>query len=131
VSSSKALALLLSPALPALVAASGDRAGVRFVEFFTATIRNPHTRRAYGRAVGDFLAWCRRGDDWGALVMLHEGIIQFLLPYPSPLDPIVYPGLFMSNGSWEYSGTCPLHSLQLQPPFFRRVQLLLCERQAV
>jgi site-specific recombinase XerC len=44
--------------LPALVAASGDRAGIRFLEFFTATIRNPHTRRAYARAVGDFLAWC-------------------------------------------------------------------------
>jgi site-specific recombinase XerD len=47
-----------APALPALVAASGERAGVRFVEFFAAAIRNPHTRRAYGQAVGTFLAWC-------------------------------------------------------------------------
>jgi hypothetical protein len=23
-----------------------------------AVIRNPHTRRAYARAAGDFLAWC-------------------------------------------------------------------------
>jgi site-specific recombinase XerD len=38
--------------------ASGDSAGVRFLEFFAANIRNPHTRRAYARAVGDFLAWC-------------------------------------------------------------------------
>ena len=30
----------------------------RFLEFFAANIRNPHTRRAYGRAVADFLAWC-------------------------------------------------------------------------
>lgn len=44
--------------VPALVAVTGDRAGVRFVEFFTAQIRNPHTRRAYARAVGDFLSWC-------------------------------------------------------------------------
>ena len=44
--------------LPDLVASAGDRAGVRFVEFFTANIRNPHTRRAYARAVNDFLAWC-------------------------------------------------------------------------
>ena len=29
--------------LPALITAAGDRAGVRFVEFFTANIRNPHT----------------------------------------------------------------------------------------
>ena len=44
--------------LPALVASAGDRAGVRFLEFFTSAIRNPHTRRAYARAAGDFLAWC-------------------------------------------------------------------------
>jgi site-specific recombinase XerD len=31
---------------------------VRFVEFFASAIRNPHTRRAYARAAGDFLAWC-------------------------------------------------------------------------
>jgi site-specific recombinase XerC len=43
---------------PALVAAAGERAGVRFLEFFAAAIRNPHTRRAYARAVGEFLAWC-------------------------------------------------------------------------
>ena len=47
-----------APALPALVAASGDRASIRFLEFFAANIRNPHTRRAYARAVGDFLGWC-------------------------------------------------------------------------
>jgi len=29
----------------------------RFLEFFTAQIRNPHTRRAYVRAVGTFCAW--------------------------------------------------------------------------
>jgi site-specific recombinase XerD len=28
------------------------------VEFFTANIRNPHTRRAYARACGRFFAWC-------------------------------------------------------------------------
>jgi site-specific recombinase XerC len=44
--------------LPALVAAAGERAGVRFLEFFASAIRNPHTRRAYARAAGEFLAWC-------------------------------------------------------------------------
>jgi site-specific recombinase XerD len=43
---------------PALVAAAGERAGVRFLEFFASAIRNPHTRRAYARAAGDFLGWC-------------------------------------------------------------------------
>ena len=47
-----------SDALPAIVAAAGDRASLRFLEFFAANIRNPHTRRAYGRAVVEFLAWC-------------------------------------------------------------------------
>ena len=46
------------PIVPALIAAAGDRARVRFLEFFAAQIRNPHTRRAYGRAVVGFLAWC-------------------------------------------------------------------------
>jgi hypothetical protein len=36
-----------SPALPALIAVAGERASRRFLEFFAANIRNPHTRRAY------------------------------------------------------------------------------------
>jgi hypothetical protein len=40
------------------VAAAGERAAVRFLEFFAANIRNPHTRRAYYRAAEEFLAWC-------------------------------------------------------------------------
>jgi site-specific recombinase XerD len=47
-----------SPALPALVAAAGEHASIRFLEFFAANIRNPHTRRAYARAADEFLAWC-------------------------------------------------------------------------
>lgn len=45
-------------ATPALVVAAGERAGVRFLEFFASAIRNPHTRRAYARAAGEFLTWC-------------------------------------------------------------------------
>jgi site-specific recombinase XerC len=44
--------------VPALIATAGERASRRFLEFFAANIRNPHTRRAYSRAVADFLAWC-------------------------------------------------------------------------
>lgn len=46
--------------LPVLVAAAGDRAGLRFLEFFAATLRNPNTRRAYSQAVAGFLDWCER-----------------------------------------------------------------------
>jgi site-specific recombinase XerD len=55
---SKLVRVPSSPALPVLVTAAGDRAEIRFLEFFAANIRNPHTRRAYGRAVGEFLTWC-------------------------------------------------------------------------
>lgn len=44
--------------VPALVAVAGDAAAWRYVDFFTANIRNPHTRRAYARACGRFFAWC-------------------------------------------------------------------------
>src|SRR3954449_13304782 len=44
--------------VPVLVDAAGERAGIRFLEFFASAIRNPHTRRAYARAAGDFLDWC-------------------------------------------------------------------------
>jgi site-specific recombinase XerD len=56
----KQLAPLPSRSLPvpALVAAAGAQARVRFLEFFAANIRNPHTRRAYSRAVAEFLDWC-------------------------------------------------------------------------
>ena len=49
---------LNSPVMPALVAAAGARASMRFLEFFAANIRNAHTRRAYYRAAEEFLAWC-------------------------------------------------------------------------
>jgi site-specific recombinase XerD len=42
---------------PSLVAASAPRASYRFLEFFTANIRNRHTRRAYARAATEFFDW--------------------------------------------------------------------------
>src|ERR1035441_7314864 len=53
------LVSLSRPALPVLVAASGRRAGARFLEFFVAQIRNTHTRRAYAR-----------GDDHAPLTVI-------------------------------------------------------------
>ena len=44
------------PMVPALIADAGERASQRFVEFFTAEIRNRNTRLAYGRAAQDWLA---------------------------------------------------------------------------
>ena len=45
-------------ASPALVAAAGERAELRFLEFFTANSRNRNTRRAHAQAVREFLARC-------------------------------------------------------------------------
>ena len=44
--------------IPLQVAAAGQTAARRFIEFFTANIRNRNTRQAYARAVIDFFRWC-------------------------------------------------------------------------
>lgn len=44
--------------LPAIIAGEGQRASKRFLEFFTANIRNHNTRLSYMRAISPFLAWC-------------------------------------------------------------------------
>ncbi|MEP7352499.1 MAG: tyrosine-type recombinase/integrase [Acidobacteriota bacterium] len=43
--------------LPALFTPDASTAR-RVIEFFTANIRNPHTRRAYAKAAAGFAAWC-------------------------------------------------------------------------
>jgi site-specific recombinase XerD len=54
--------------IPALIADAGDAAGWRYIEFFTANIRNPNTRRAYARACGTFFSWCgERGLSLGTI----------------------------------------------------------------
>jgi site-specific recombinase XerD len=53
----KQLAIITTANAPALVVAAGSRASYRFLEFFTAQIRNPHTRRAYARAATEFFDW--------------------------------------------------------------------------
>ena len=56
-----------APALPAERTGAGrgpalfapdTRAVRRVLEFFTAHIRNPHTRKAYARAAAGLAAWC-------------------------------------------------------------------------
>ena len=65
------LASSSSVSLPAIV--TGERAQRRFLEFFTANIRNPNTRRAYARAINEFLTWCHAVgvSDLAALAPLH------------------------------------------------------------
>ena len=44
--------------LPALIIDAGEQAEKRYVEFFTANIRNPNTRKAYLRSINQFMSWC-------------------------------------------------------------------------
>lgn len=46
--------------IPQLFRNAGEHATRRFVEFFTANIRNPNTREAYSRAVYRFSDWCEK-----------------------------------------------------------------------
>lgn len=51
-------AIQSSTMVPPVVASAGRNASRRFLEFFTAQIRNRNTREAYHRALVDFFAWC-------------------------------------------------------------------------
>ena len=48
--------------LPSVVAAAGEKAQYKFVEFFVSRIENPNTRRAYARAAYRFLEWCEEQE---------------------------------------------------------------------
>jgi site-specific recombinase XerD len=59
--------------VPPQIASAGADARRRFLEFFTANIRNRNTRAAYARAVSGFFRWCEaRGlNDLGSLEPVH------------------------------------------------------------
>jgi integrase/recombinase XerD len=48
----------LESGLPDLIRHAGTAASARFLEFFTAVLRNPNTREAYARAAVRFCEWC-------------------------------------------------------------------------
>ena len=67
-----ALAQRPARVLPRLIVDAGPAAVEKFLEFFAARIANRRTRAAYGRAVGQFLAWCEaRGLGLTAVAPLH------------------------------------------------------------
>jgi hypothetical protein len=49
---------IAAQAVPNLILSAGEEALTRYVEFFTANIRNANTRRAYFRNASAFLRWC-------------------------------------------------------------------------
>ena len=60
IGSSSDLLTVPSEQLPTLIRNAGKNAERRFLEFFTAHIRNPGTRQVYAHAVGRFCQWCER-----------------------------------------------------------------------
>jgi len=56
------LPAIIAGQLPKLFVDAGDQACRRFIEFFTANIRNRNTREAYARAVLRFADWCEHHE---------------------------------------------------------------------
>jgi Phage integrase, N-terminal SAM-like domain len=46
--------------IPQILIRAGANAVFAAEKFFKATLNSPHTRRAYGRSVKRFLAWCEQ-----------------------------------------------------------------------
>jgi len=63
------LSITDSIVVPTVIAGAGRKAKRRFVEFFTANIRNSNTRAAYARALSRFCTWC---DDRGLALQAIE-----------------------------------------------------------
>ena len=72
---------LLGANVPALFAGAGESASKRFIEFFTASIRNPNTRRAYFNTTAAFSDWCGQhgNNDLVVVELVHvAGYIEQL-----------------------------------------------------
>ncbi len=50
----------LADGIPDILIRAGANAVFAAEEFFKATLNNAHTKRAYGRSVARFLAWCEQ-----------------------------------------------------------------------
>ena len=73
--------------LPALIVDAGPDAVARFLEFFAGRIANARTRAAYGRAVGQFLAWCEaRGLDLRSVSPLH--VAAYIRTHPGSVPTV-------------------------------------------
>ncbi|MCC6968960.1 MAG: tyrosine-type recombinase/integrase [Phycisphaerales bacterium] len=106
--------------IPSLIVRAGPRASERFVEFFTATIRNTNTRRAYARACGHFFKWCEhRGVcdfAWITSVVVAAYIEDIQVSHSTPtvkqhlaairmlLDWLVTGGVLPVNPAWSVRG---------------------------
>ena len=86
--------------LPAVIVDAGPAAVERFLEFFAARIANARTRAAYGRAVGQFLAWCEaRGLGLTAVAPLH--VAAYIRTHPGSAPTVKqYLAAIRMLGDW-------------------------------
>lgn len=90
-----------SPApVPVLIQTAGRRATQRFLEFFTAQIRNAGTRSVYARAVGRFCQWCE----------LHNVALE-------QVSPLVVAGYIEQLSSQRSAPTTKLHLAAIRSLF--------------
>lgn len=70
------LSTLTATSMPDIVRASGPQAKIRLLEFFLNHHSNANTRKAYGRAIGRFMAWCKESGlaTLGDVQPLHVGL---------------------------------------------------------
>src|SRR5215472_3652757 len=93
-----------SPVLPKLFAPDQDAAR-RFIEFFTANIRNSNTRRAYARAAVEFAVWCEKNGILELLdiepfhIATYIEALQTRLAPPSVKQHLLLYGCCLT-GSW-------------------------------
>ena len=110
------------PSLPEIITAAGDKACYKFLEFFTAKIRNPNTRRAYFLATTKFLDWMgQRGKTLktidpitvAAYIESHHGaaptVKQHLAAIKMLFDHLVVSGIIPQNPAAAVKG--PRYSL--------------------
>ena len=105
--------------LPAAITAAGPRTSERFIEFFTANIRNRNTRMAYALAVRQFFDWCeQRGLRLDAIrpttvaayieqlgiVMAKPSVKQHLAAVRQLFDYLVTGGILPSNPAGAVRG---------------------------
>jgi len=95
---------------PTIILRAGPGAGRRFIEFFTANIRNPNTRSAYARAVSQFFEWCdARGLRLPDIGPFHVAAYIEELAKRSPRERHVM--RTAPNGS-QFEATSQTHPLQ-------------------
>lgn len=88
--------------LPATIARAGDKAEKRFLEFFTANIRNPNTRRAYLRAILHFFDWCERYG-WALAAIEPAGVAAYTeKPMQERATPTVKQHLAVTRMLFDY-----------------------------